>query len=281
MPPTSLSFTSTTDPAEARAWFGDLIRHQPLALSIIGSVTEGVIANPTRYENPRWWAAREDDTVVAAYMHTPPHPLHIGLSTVEQAQGLAGLLAAEAYPLPDVGGLREPSEAFAAAWNRLTGAHATTAMELGVFELPARPRMPFEVQGRYRLAGTDDLDLVDAWAHAFHAEALGEGHGQVAALAPHVADDRVGIWVVGGEPVSMAYASLANGGVTRISGVWTPRALRGHGYASAVVAALSNHRMDHGERCMLYTDLANPTSNAIYQALGYRRVGDSLTIRFT
>jgi RimJ/RimL family protein N-acetyltransferase len=281
MPPTSLSFTSTTDPAEAKTWFGELIEREPVSLSVIGSVTDALIADPTRFENPRWWAGREHDAVVAAYMHTPPHALHIGLSTVEQARGLAAHLAAAAYQPPAVGGVREAAEGFADAWTRLTGIHATTVMELGAFDLPARPRMPFEVRGRHRLAGADDLDLVDGWAHDFHVEALPEGPAQVASLAPHVTDGRVALWVVDDEPVSMAYASLANGGVTRISGVWTSPTLRGNGYASAVVAALSNDRMDHGERCMLYTDLANPTSNAIYQALGYRRIGDSVTIRFT
>jgi predicted GNAT family acetyltransferase len=80
--------------------------------------------------------------------------------------------------------------------------------------------------------------------------------------------------------VSMAYASPASGGVTRIAGVWTPPELRGHGYASGVVAALSAARLDAGEACMLYSDLANPTSNAIYGAMGYRRVGDSISITF-
>jgi predicted GNAT family acetyltransferase len=281
MPPTSLSFTSTSDPAEAKAWIAELIEREPVSLSVIGSVTDGLVADPTRYQDPRWWAGREGDTVVAAYMHTPPHALHIGLSTVEQARGLAAHLAAAEYHPPAVGGVREPAEAFADAWTRLGAAHATTVMELGAFDLPARPRMPFEVGGRCRLAGADDLDLVDAWARDFHAEALPNGSGHVPSLTPHVVDGRVALWVVEDDPVSMAYASHAAGGVTRISGVWTPQTLRGNGYASAVVAALSNDRMDRGERCMLYTDLANPTSNAIYQALGYRRIGDSVTIRFT
>ena len=281
MPPTSLSFPCTSDPAEAKTWFADLIEREPASLSVIGSVTGGLIADPTRYENPRWWAAKEGDTVVAAYMHTPPHPLHIGVSTVEAAQRLAEQLAAEGYSPPGVGGPREPAEAFASAWTRLTGADASTVMEVGSFDLPARAVLPFQVRGHYRLADAEDLGLVDAWAHDFHAEALAGGPGDVANLAPHVADGRVGLWVVDGRPVSMAYASLASGGVTRISGVWTPPVLRGHGYASAVVAALSNDRMDRGERCILYTDLANPTSNAIYRALGYRRIGDSISIRFT
>jgi predicted GNAT family acetyltransferase len=79
----------------------------------------------------------------------------------------------------------------------------------------------------------------------------------------------------------MAYASPANGGVTRISGVWTPPELRGHGYASGVVAALSTARRAAGEQCILYSDLANPVSNAIYEAIGYRRVGDSVQIGFS
>jgi RimJ/RimL family protein N-acetyltransferase len=281
MPPTSLSFTSTSAPAEAKAWFAALIERDPVALTVVGSVADALIADPSRYENPRWWAGRAADRVVAAFMHTPPHPLHIGLSTVEAAQGLAEHLAAEGYTPPGVGGAREPAEAFARAWSRLTGAKATTLMEFGTFELPARAVLPFEVRGHYRAADSDDLGLVDAWAHDFHVEALPDEPTPAASLAPHVADGRVGLWVVDRQPVSMGYASSANGGVTRISGVWTPPVLRGNGYASAVVAALSNDRIDRGERCMLYTDLANPTSNAIYQALGYRRVGDRVTIRFT
>jgi predicted GNAT family acetyltransferase len=281
MPPASFSFPSTTDPAEARAWFADLVEREPVALSVIGSVTDALVADPSRYDTPRWWAGRDGGHVVAAFMHTPPHPLHIGLSTADAARGLAEQLATEGYAPPGVGGLRESAEAFAAAWTNATGAGSTTVMELGTFELPARAVLPFEVRGSYRHAGEDDLGLVDAWSHDFHVEALSDEPAEVPSLAPHVADGRVGLWIVDGRPVSMAYASKANGGVTRVSGVWTPPVLRGNGYASAVVTALSNDRIERGERCMLYTDLANPTSNAIYQALGYRRVGDSVTIRFT
>lgn len=281
MPPTPLSFPCTSDPAEAKAWFGDLIEREPVALSVIGSVADGLIGDPTRYENPRWWAAKEGDTVVAAYMHTPPHPLHVGLSTPERAQGLAEQLAAEGDVLPGVGGIRDAAVRFADTWCRLTGAGQEVAMETASYELPERPRLPFEVEGSYRLATQDDLELVDAWMRDFRQAV--DPHTAVSnpSLGPQVAAGRVGLWTVDGAPVSMACASWANAGVTRVSGVWTPPDLRGNGYASAVVAALSDQRMDAGEGCMLYTDLANPTSNGIYQALGYRRIGDSISIRFT
>jgi GNAT superfamily N-acetyltransferase len=280
MPPASFSFRSTSDPAEAKRWFAGLIEREPVALSIVGSVTEGLIEDPSRFDDPRWWAGVEDDAVVAAYMHSPPHPLHVAWSTAQSAEELATSLVAEGYPAQGVGGLRGPAMAFAGAWCRLTGARSRVAMETASFDLPERAVLPFEVRGELRHARADQLGLVDGWMQDFHDEATPDGPPPNS-LAPHVDDCRVALWVVDGAPVSMAFASRAAGGVTRISGVWTPPDLRGNGYASAVVAALSNERIDRGERCMLYTDLANPTSNAIYQALGYRRVGDSVTIRFT
>jgi predicted GNAT family acetyltransferase len=69
--------------------------------------------------------------------------------------------------------------------------------------------------------------------------------------------------------------------VVRISTVYTPPALRGRGYASAMVAAASQHALDGGAAaCTLNTDLANPTSNKIYQAVGYRPVRDTQIWRF-
>lgn len=280
MPRTTTTFTLLTDPAAARARLAPLVDQEPEALSVVASVTESLVADPTRFDRPRWWVgAAPAGGVVAAFMHTPPHPLHIARATDEEARQLAALLAGTGDALPGVGGERGPAEAFAAEWTALTGATATVAMEQGRYDLPARPRLPFAVPGSFRLAMPADTGLVDEWHQQFIDAIDGSGR-RGAPLAQPVTDGRVGLWQDAGRPVSMAYASVASGGVTRISGVWTPPGLRGHGYASAVVAALSSARMEAGEACMLYTDLANPTSNAIYAALGYRRVGDSIRITF-
>lgn len=80
------------------------------------------------------------------------------------------------------------------------------------------------------------------------------------------------VWDDGG-PVAMLSSSQAIAGVVRIGSVYTPPTLRSRGYASSAVAAASRVALDGGaRRCALYTDLANPTSNRIYTALGYRRV---------
>jgi predicted GNAT family acetyltransferase len=67
----------------------------------------------------------------------------------------------------------------------------------------------------------------------------------------------------------------------RVSFVYTPPELRGRGYASACVAAVSGRALASGKSfCTLYTDLANPTSNSIYQRVGYRRIGEAAMIAF-
>ena len=275
-----LTFHLTSDPAEARAWFAGLVTREPEALSVIASVTAGILRDRSRYLGARWWAGHDGTQVVAAVMHTPPHLVHIALATPEDARCLADVLAAQGDDLPGVGGLREPARAFADEWAARTGERTRVTMEIGRFDLPVRPRVPFAVPGSYRHASEAELALVDAWLQDF-TDAI-DGSGRTAkSLAAHVSDRRVGLWAdPAGDPVSMAYASPASGGVTRISGVWTPPERRRRGYASAVVAALSAERLDAGEACILFTDLANPTSNAIYQAMGYRRVGDAVSIAF-
>ncbi|HET7799650.1 MAG TPA: GNAT family N-acetyltransferase [Humibacillus xanthopallidus] len=281
MPPQPTVLSLVTGAPQARVAFAGLVAREPAALSVVASVTDGIITDPGRYPGARWWVGTDQaGAAVAAFMHTPPHPLHIALATEAQARDLAARLAAEHDVLPGVGGLRGPAVAFADEWVERTGLQARVAMEMGRFDLPVPPRLVFAVEGRFRAATGEDLALVDGW-HQDFVDVI-EGGGRAApSLAEHVAAGRVGLWEVDGRPVSMAYASPANGGVTRISGVWTPPELRGHGYASGVVAALSTARLDAGEQCILYTDLANPTSNAIYEAIGYRRVGDSVHIAFS
>ena len=68
----------------------------------------------------------------------------------------------------------------------------------------------------------------------------------------------------------------------RIGPVYTPPDLRGKGYATALVANQSRRFLEDGRsHCLLYTDLANPTSNAIYRRIGYQQVGESVVYVFS
>jgi predicted GNAT family acetyltransferase len=89
------------------------------------------------------------------------------------------------------------------------------------------------------------------------------------------------LWVDGGETVSVSGWGGPTPNGIRVGPVYTPPELRGRGYATALVAELSQSLLDGGRSFVfLYTDLANPTSNAIYERIGYRMVCESAEIAF-
>ena len=88
------------------------------------------------------------------------------------------------------------------------------------------------------------------------------------------------LWTVDGAAVSFAYRHATVNGVARIGPVYTPPALARRGYGSAVTAAAAREILDEGAVPCLFTDLANPTSNRIYQALGFRPSSTGAAVRF-
>lgn len=148
---------------------------------------------------------------------------------------------------------------------------------------------PTGVSGAPRPAVPAEIPLLSDWVSAFAAET-----GAPVAdprLAERVAVGRLWVWVDGGRdsespavprPVAMNWTSPPAAGVVRVSAVFTPPERRGRGYASALVAATSQAALEDGATaCTLFTDLANPTSNAIYQRIGYRPVADAGRWRLT
>jgi predicted GNAT family acetyltransferase len=142
------------------------------------------------------------------------------------------------------------------------------------------------------VATLDDRDLVLQWWIAFAEEVLHEG-GPGRENAEAMVEQRLAapgrgflLWEDGGDVVSLAGWGGATPNGIRIGPVYTPPDLRGHGYATALTAELSQRLLDGdlfdgGRRfCFLYTDLANPTSNGIYERIGYVRAAESAEIVF-
>jgi predicted GNAT family acetyltransferase len=134
-----------------------------------------------------------------------------------------------------------------------------------------------------RVAGEADSALLTDWLAAFHREATSVGQENLAAaVRDRLSYDGFTLWEAAGTPVSLAGTSRIVAGMARIGPVYTPPELRGHGYASAVTAAVSQRALDAGaEEVVLFTDLANPVSNSIYQRIGYRPVEDRLVLAFS
>ncbi|WP_244204565.1 GNAT family N-acetyltransferase [Streptomyces africanus] len=167
--------------------------------------------------------------------------------------------------------------AFAEAWQRHTGATVALGQRqrlyrLGTLTVP-RPIPP----GRPRIAGEADRELLIRWHDEFVA-AVGSGVFQDAAEWADARIEQGGVtfWETpGGTPAAMAGTTPEVAGQVRVSAVYTPSHLRGRGYAGAATAEVSRAALAAGvQEVLLFTDLANPTSNGLYQRIGYRPVAD-------
>lgn len=222
---------------------------------------------------------------VLAALTTPPFPLVLAAVDAD-AEGALEPLVAELLgrgPRPaEVVAEDGLARAFAERWSRAAGTEARLAMRQRVHALTEVRPVP-EAPGELRRAGEGDRDRVAAWMEAFDAEALGESDVERARAAARrrIAAGEVWLWWDGGEPRAMAASARPTRHGVAVNAVYTPPEGRGRGYATACVAALTRRLLAEGRRfCVLYTDLANPTSNAIYARIGYRPVCDSTLFRF-
>ncbi len=167
--------------------------------------------------------------------------------------------------------------AFADRWAQLTGRRSSTAVRMRMYRL-GQPSFPAGVGGRGRPAGPADVELVTTWLEAFQDEAQPHApRSDVRDLAERrVLAGQLWLWEDDEKPVSLAGFSYAVAGVSRVGPVYTPAADRRRGYGAAVTAQATAAAINAGSKhVVLYTDLSNPTSNAIYQAIGYRADHDA------
>ncbi|MEU6155842.1 GNAT family N-acetyltransferase [Actinosynnema sp. NPDC047251] len=225
----------------------------------------------------------EQGEVVAAAVRTPPWPLTLSGVPARWADVVAEELAGT--ELDGVNGPRPEAEAFVRAWTARTGCDAREVMALRLFRLEGLAE-PTGVPGTSRAATEADAELLVRWYLEFVDESTpydpDEEHawtyvrGTLSFGAGHH------LWLHDGEPVSWACAGRPASGMSRIGPVFTPEQHRRNGYAEAVTSACARWALGAGaEHVVLYTDLANPTSNSIYQRLGFRPVCDAAEFAFT
>ena len=135
------------------------------------------------------------------------------------------------------------------------------------------------VSGAHREATRADHALLVDWVEHFFVETFSHQRDDAAGERfidnANTVGDRFVLWDDDGSPVSMAMLRAPSAGVSRIGPVFTPPSSRGRGYGSAVTAAAAELARDAGvDDVVLFADLANPTSNAIYQRIGFEAVAD-------
>lgn len=223
--------------------------------------------------------------MVAAALRTPPHNLILSaVDDLEALPLLADDLSRSVADLPGVVGPQTPARRYAELWHERTDRAARLSMATRIYGL-THVIAPRPAGGTLRRAAPKDRNLAIEWFRDFALEAMGTAED--VSTVTSITDQWLGgpgrelfVWDDGG-PVSMAGASGETPNGIRIGAVYTPPELRRRGYASACVAAVSQAQLDRGRRfCFLYTDLANPTSNKIYRAIGYEPVCDVDEYRF-
>lgn len=234
------------------------------------------------YDPPLYFATVEGGGEVrGCVFRTPPYKLGVTRMPLEAAPLVAADLAGVYDSLPAVLGPVEAARAVGAAWAGLAGVRAVDGSRQRIHALeqvrfPARP-----APGAMRRAEEGDLALVTSWIGSFlEATGLHDGRDPAGQAERLTAGGFVALWV-DRVPVSVAAFPARTRNTVRVGYVFTPAEYRRRGYASALVAHLSRHILDSGFRqCVLYTDLANPTSNRIYREIGYRPVQDVMDVDF-
>ncbi len=220
-------------------------------------------------------------------MMTPPYnmgvfgePLNPSIkSAVECA---IDYLLSEGVPLPGVIGEKSISELFATIWSEKTGESYKMAMDQRIYKL-TKVKDDIQRPGEIRLATLNDLDVIKEWGYQFSFVTENPFTKEQAEEKSRqfIKEQSVYLWVVNDEPVSMARKARGTKNGISVNYVYTPSEHQRKGYATACVAELSDRLLKEGYSfCTLYTDLSNPTSNSIYQKIGYEPIGDSVVFQF-
>jgi GNAT superfamily N-acetyltransferase len=250
--------------------------------NLVLAILQVLLDDPDLYPVFHLWLAVHEGRPVGVAMQTEPFNVIVAEPLEDDAVGaLAEAVVADDGPLPGVIANRPWADRFAERVTAMTGRSAERILEEGVWMLTAVEDLPVP-SGAARPATPADRDLLRQWMRAFADEALPPEHPRPEARTDLEIDLRLAghgggylLWE-DGTPVSLSGHREIPGVGSRIGPVYTPPPHRGRGYATRLVAEHSASRLAAGDpACFLYTDMANPTSNAIYARIGYVKIGDA------
>lgn len=286
------------DPGDFLDTAGHVLAEQPVLSTVIAGIAERIQAQarasvPWPEGVPCWFATiHEGDRIVGTAMRTAPfgsYPAYLMPMPDDAVHLLARTLLDRGESVLAANGALPAVQVFCQDMAAATGRRAVVAQHTRLFELGDLVE-PRPVAGSLRPARPEEQDLVGSWYDAFMVDAdeqAGREPGSSAhespspeELARRIGTGRMYVWVDEHDvPVNVTAATTPAYAVSRIGPVYTPREQRGRGYASAAVYEVSRLLREAGERPCLFTDQANPTSNKIYEAIGYRRLVDMANLQ--
>jgi predicted GNAT family acetyltransferase len=278
-----MTWTLTEDIDAFAAIVTPLLSAEPERYTVPLSVLAALISHGPNLYGPDhpvlgWWS--QDGVVGAAVLQTPPHPVQVTRLPADAIAPLAAALTARADGITQILASERDATAFAQAWARATGQRFGVEMRQRLYRLgELTPPDPMPA-GEARVATPADIELAHFLDEAFAAE-TGQRAGARALVEGRLRAGQLMLWELAGQTVSAAGLSGLVSGVARIGQVYTPPEHRNQGYGAAVTVAATRLAFTYGANSViLFTNLANPTSNALYARLGYQPVEDKVVIAF-
>ena len=255
-----------------------LARDEALASSYV-AFANGLLRNPPAETESVYLATYAGDGATGAAVMRGTGSLWVGASDTGAALAFADDLhesrVGHAAALQGVVGIQSACDAFAQRWRELTGHVHQLRVQMRNHKLTRVEAVP-QPAGAARRATADDIDWVSAAQHDFIVEIrLPDDAARLRSLIPRrIEQGQIWIWDDAGV-VAFAGWTDAPPDAARIAPVYTLPQARGRGYATALVAELSQALLGQGRpKLFLITDLANPVSNSIYARIGYRPQSD-------
>jgi predicted GNAT family acetyltransferase len=260
---------------------------QPYLTNLMGTTATSIAAGLRTYEKMSWWIVEDSrGSVCAMMMRTAPHKLVLSPLPDEAILLCVHAVLERDAEIPGVSGSRSTTEAFLATFVALSATPQRFEVErsiwvyvLGTLSIPARS------EGFKRTCDENDFDFLLSWWQAFAVDTGVERHGLEDGLRASLNQGRVFVWMINNVPVcAVGHSPVVvgpNGSVVRIGPVYTPPQARRRGYAGQLTGAVSRDLVQQGMKPMLFTDVANATSNGVYVRLGYEKVDEIVECTLT
>jgi hypothetical protein len=279
-----MAWTLSADVDEYAAAAGPLLESDPERHTISLTVIAGAQERDQPLDRPElfaWWTG-SDGKVSGSASITPPWPLLVETMPDNAIRPLVeSLRSSPDVPVVGVNGPTDLAASFAVVWRAVTGQRAVVHDAIRLFRLGEIRPPAFLPPGSARPADDADVPLLIDWFTRFGEEVHGPNVRVEENVRQRITSGSINLWCDEvGAPVSIAGHAVPAAGVARVGPVFTPADQRRRGYAGAITHAVSEQVLEKGLRAVLFTDQANPTSNALYMRLGYVPVTDRLALDF-
>ncbi|MEC4696772.1 GNAT family N-acetyltransferase [Bacillus anthracis] len=227
--------------------------------------------------------AKQEEEIVIVFLQTEEKKQIIVATSEVMGVDIKELAKELTKVYPDIPGLignKKVVQKLAEEIAVLENKKMNVVMEQGVYALQ-QVKKKWTEEGIFREINSDELPVIEKWIYQFCEDVNLPTTKEEAEQTAHtlITNHRLFGLEIDGKLVSVAAKTRPTKNNITINFVYTPKEERKKGYASNCVAALSQRMLDEGYKTTtLYTDLANPTSNKIYQEIGYEQIAESVLI---